>query len=200
MELIIAFTILLVIFYLSINWVRKDITYVKSNIDGNTYLVRNTPDKQEGADRIATIRQKCDLLIRHIQENKEKYDERFHLMVKRYTTKGTEFSEKDKISNYTSFTENKGDRLVFCIRQKNDNEEIIDMNTIMFVTIHEMAHIMTKDFGHHDDFWVNFKDLLHVAVELNLYEPEDYSTSPREYCGMNITSNPLFNKNIKSKS
>jgi hypothetical protein len=199
MELIIGFIILLVVFYATINWLRKDVTYVKSNVDGQYYLVRNTPDRQEGADKIARIKQKCDLLIKHIQENEGKYDDRFSLMVSRYINKGTEFSEKDKLSNYTSYTENKGDKLVFCIRQKNDNEEIIDMNTIMFVTIHEMAHIMTKDFGHHDEFWINFKDLLKVAVKLDIYHPEDYSTSPREYCGMQITSNPLFNSIIKTK-
>jgi hypothetical protein len=48
MELIIGFIILLVVFYATINWLRKDVTYVKSNVDGQYYLVRNTPDRQEG--------------------------------------------------------------------------------------------------------------------------------------------------------
>ena len=193
MEILLALIILLIIFYIVNRYRSKNITYVKSNIDGKTYLVRDTKDKQEGADRLAHIKKRCDELVRHIKDKDELYSqEHFQLLVKRYENKGTEFSEKDKISNYTSFTENKGDKIVFCMRQRNKNEELIDINTMMFVAIHEMAHIMTKDIGHNKNYWNNFRDLLQVSVDIGIYKSEDYKATPKTYCGMKITSNPLL--------
>lgn len=194
MEILLGFVILLIIFYIIDRSNKKDVTYVKSTIDGNTYLVRNTKDKQEGANRLALIKKRCDELINHIKNDASlmKQDE-FKILTERYTSKQTEFSEKDKLSNYTSYTENKGDRIVFCMRQRNDNEDLIDLNTMMFVAIHEVAHIMTKDIGHHKDFWSNFKKLLKVSVDIGIYESEDYKATPRSYCGMEINSNPLVN-------
>jgi hypothetical protein len=194
MELLLGFVVLLIIFYIIDRSNKKNVTYVKSKIDGNTYLVRNTKDKQEGADRLALIKKRCDELVNHIKNNASlmKQDE-FKILTERYISKKTEFSEKDKLSNYTSYTENKGDKIVFCMRQRNDNEDLIDLNTMMFVAIHEVAHIMTKDIGHHKDFWSNFKKLLQVSVDIGIYESEDYKATPRSYCGMEINSNPLVN-------
>jgi hypothetical protein len=194
MEILLGFVLLLIIFYMIDRNRKKDITYVKSNVDGNTYIVRNTKDKQEGADRLALIKKRCDELINHIKNNSSLMEQdEFRILVDRYTSKQTEFSEKDKLSNYTSYTENKGDKIVFCMRQRNDTEDLIDLNTMMFVAIHEVAHIMTKDVGHHKDFWSNFKKLLKVSVDIGIYENEDYKATPRTYCGMKINSNPLIN-------
>ena len=74
------------------------------------------------------------------------------------------------------------------------HQTLVDLNTMMFVAIHEMGHIMSKSYGHTEEFWDNFADLLEVGVELGLYKNEDYSTTPKEYCGMDITTNPLINR------
>ena len=63
----------------------------------------------------------------------------------------------------------------------------------MFVSTHEIAHIMTKSIGHTEEFWNNFKYLLKIAtIKLNLYDKVDYSKNPKKYCGMTINSSPLF--------
>lgn len=197
MEIIISFIILGLVFYIY-RYITKDVVYVTSSVDGKKYLVRDLPDKQEGADRLAKIKERCDKIIEHLKQNSSKYDERYTLLVERYINKDTEFTEKDKDTAMTSYTENKGDRIVFCIRQRNPTEQLVDLNTMMFVAIHEMGHIMSQSYGHNDEFWTNFADLLEVAVELDLYKNEDYSTTPKEYCGMDITTNPLIKRN-KSK-
>ena len=61
-------------------------------------------------------------------------------------------------------------------------------NIIMFVIIHELAHIMTIQIGHPKEFWDNMKYLLEQAEEINLYYPEDYEKNPQIYCGMEINS------------
>ena len=66
------------------------------------------------------------------------------------------------------------------------------MNTLTFVAIHELAHIMTLSVGHKQEFWENFKFLLEGAKELGVYEPEDYKKKPAEYCSMMINDNPYY--------
>ena len=81
-------------------------------------------------------------------------------------------SESGKSSQYTSYSVNKGEKIVFCIRQKDDNESFVDMNTMTFVSIHELAHVMSKSVGHTEEFWDNFKSLLKTASENGIYNIE----------------------------
>ena len=55
-----------------------------------------------------------------------------------------------------------------------------------------MAHIMTLSIGHTPEFWKNFKFLLERAIELKIYKKEDYSENPKKYCGITVTSSPLY--------
>ena len=78
-------------------------------------------------------------------------------------------------------------------KNKKENEgKLIDINTLTFVAIHELAHIMTKSEGHKQIFWQNFKFLLEEAKAAKIYKPVDYKNNPQPYCGMNITDNPLY--------
>ena len=70
------------------------------------------------------------------------------------------------------------------------------LNTITFVALHEMAHIITKSIGHTDKFWKNFKFLLQQAIKLGIYKKVDYSANPKTYCGMKVTDTPLVDNSI----
>jgi len=96
-------------------------------------------------------------------------------------------------SEYTAYSENKGEKVAFCLnRKKPDNDDMIDVNTLTFVAIHELSHIMTKSIGHKSDFWENFKFLLENAKDAKIHTPVDYKKSPQEYCGMKIHDNPYY--------
>jgi len=83
--------------------------------------------------------------------------------------------------------------MAFCLnKNKNNNEALIDENTLTFVAIHELGHIMTESIGHNEEFWNNFKFLLDNAVKINLYTPIDYKKNPQPYCGMDINDNPYY--------
>ena len=84
---------------------------------------------------------------------------------------------------------NKGEDIYICLRDKETNQ-FIDNNIIMFVVIHELAHVMTKSIGHTKEFWDNMDYLLHKANEINIYEPHDYGDDPKKYCGITINSTP----------
>jgi hypothetical protein len=100
-------------------------------------------------------------------------------------------------SEYTAYSENKGEKLAFCLnKKKEDNDNLIQEKTLMFVAIHELSHIMTKSIGHKTEFWQNFKFLLENAKSAGIHDPVDYSEKPEEYCGMQIHDNPIFDETI----
>ena len=85
----------------------------------------------------------------------------------------------------------KGEKIVFCLRSRDENEELVDPNVLMFVALHELAHVMTKSIGHTKEFWDNFRILLRNAIKLNIYKRVNYNEKPVEYCGVKITDDPM---------
>jgi len=172
----------------------NELIYVKSNIDGKEYQVRNLPDKQEASDLIAKMNSKVEKLIQ-IMQKKHSQDERTHLLTKNY--KPSSITESLSNSKYTSYAVNKGEKIVFCIRDKDEEKKLINENLMTFVVIHEVAHLCTKSIGHTEEFWNNFKFLLEIATKHDLYIVVDYSDKPEEYCGMNVTTTPLDDEFIE---
>jgi hypothetical protein len=166
----------------------NEVTYVKSSIDNNEYLVRNLQDKEDAANMLAKIRIKLQKLC-DIMKQKYPNDESVLRMIEKFNPEN--ITESGKNNQYTSYSVNKGEKIVFCIRQKDDNESLVDENTMTFVSIHELAHIMTKSVGHTPEFWDNFKRLLKVSIEEGLYTKEDYTRNPKEYCGIKVSDSPL---------
>jgi len=99
--------------------------------------------------------------------------------------------ENDPKSNLTSFSVNKGEEIAFCLRSKK-NDKLHDINLLMYVALHEMAHIACPEVGHGELFKKIFKFLTQIAIELDLYKLENYESSPIEYCGMMLSSNILI--------
>lgn len=97
----------------------------------------------------------------------------------------------------TSYSINKGQEMGVCIRSGSDFYNIHDLNVIKFVFIHELAHVITISQQHSEEFWKNFKYLLHNCYANNLLKKIDYSIYPEEYCGMDISYSPFFDENIK---
>ena len=108
-------------------------------------------------------------------------------------------SESNPGNMYTSYSINKGEKIVFCIRHKHAeiNGKLVDINTIMFVAIHELAHLMTKSIGHTPEFWDNMRFLLKHSIELGIYKYVNYSENKEKYCGILITSTPLDISQVK---
>lgn len=100
-----------------------------------------------------------------------------------------EISPKNLMSA-TSFTEGKS-KLVMCLRDK-ETEQLHHINTITFVFLHELSHMMNDQFGHPMQFWQLFKVVLQNSVECGIYVPVDYKKNPVKYCGMQITQCPLY--------
>lgn len=162
---------------------------VISSVDKNEYCVRETENIHRVADLFAKIALNNKKLIHHIKEKKNKTDGEKRL-IKKYNPK--RIVEILPTSKYTAYSENKGEKIALCATKKKNGKELIDENTLMFVTLHELAHIMTKSIGHTKEYWDNFKDLLSEAVKINIYKPVDYSKDPIKYCGEEITDSPYY--------
>ena len=124
---------------------------------------------------------------------KESYPKRENIrrLVENFNPK--KIKETLPTSEFTAYSENKGEKIAVCLnKNKNNNNKLIDKNTLMFVGLHELAHVMSASVGHNDEFWNNFKFLLERSAELGIYKPEDYKNNPKHYCGMDITDNPYF--------
>jgi len=104
-------------------------------------------------------------------------------------------------SGSTSYTENKGEKLVLCLRNKTPNAngeyEFHEINLLVFVCLHEITHIMNDRWGHKMQFWQLFKFVLKNAVEAGIYEPVDYSKNPVTYCGMKISYSPFYDSQME---
>jgi hypothetical protein len=168
-----------------------DMSYVKSTVDDNSYLVRNLPDKLEAANRLAEVRSRILRLMTHFKQSKT--DNQIALdILKNFDADPTRFSESTPDSSYTSFTLNKGEKIHVCLRQKNNTQDLVDVNVLTFVTLHEVGHIGTREIGHTPLFWNNFAWILKQAEELGIYEFQNFAEQPVPYCGISITDQPKY--------
>jgi hypothetical protein len=169
----------------------SDLKCILSDIDGQKYCVRERHKLKEAANLLASITQKCKNLVDYV-DKKYPNDENVRRLVERFNP--TTIQETLPTSEHTAYSENKGEKLAFCLNKKSNknNHNLIDENTLMFVALHELSHIMTNVTGHKQVFWQNFKFLLGEAKEGGFYTPVDYKNNPEPYCGMDITDNPYF--------
>ena len=193
-EDILGYIIILLILFISYKiYIDSDIFQLKcivSTIDGDKYCVRERENVQKASDLLASITEKMKILVSKLNE---KYPDKDNVqrLVKNFNPR--KIVETLPTSEYTAYSENKGQKIAFCLnKQKEDNDNLIDENTLMFVALHEMAHVASKSIGHNTEFWDNFTFLIGEAEEFNLYQPVDYSKKNAEYCGMTITSSPYF--------
>jgi len=158
--------------------------------DGRDYLVQNLPDRQEAAERMASIRARLEKIVDHFKDVNYNQDEPYQRMVRLFNPGALQ--ENDITADSTSYSENKGEKIVVCLRDKTTPPyPLIDENTVMFVLIHEMSHLMTSSIGHTPEFWTNFRKLLHECIKMGVYAPTNYAKNPVKYCGMTISDSPI---------
>jgi hypothetical protein len=164
---------------------------IVSGVDGNKYCVRDRAKLQESADLLATITKKCKQLVDYMYE---KYPEKENVQRLKAGFNPQKVMETLPNSEYTAYSENKGEKIAFCLNPKKNKDlnNLIDEHTLMFVAIHELSHVATKSIGHKTEFWDNFKFLLENAKEAGIHTPVDYKKNPTKYCSMTIKDNPFY--------
>ncbi len=186
--LIITFIVILFTILIQYEKTWDNMTFVKSTVNGKEYKVRNLEDKQNAADMLAETHEKLHTVCRLLEETNPQ-DERVNILKERFPY--TTLQESDGYGSQTSFSINKGEKIVLCLRAKDGTNKLVDKNLLMFVALHELTHIMTKSIGHKSDFWDNFKFVLKECQKKGIYKCINFSDNPQSYCGITVTSSPF---------
>jgi len=163
-----------------------------SKVDGNRYCVRDRINKQRSADLLAKVNSRCQNIVEYLKKTHPE-DDRIKRLHNGFNPKN--INETLSTSRLTAYSENKGEKVAFCLnknKKPNEMDDFVDIDTLTFVAFHELTHIMCKTYGHNHEFWSNFKFILENAKEAGLYNPKDYKKNPAQYCGMTISDNPYF--------
>lgn len=181
----ILFILIIILF---IKTTKKPVKYVISDVDSHKYLVRDLKDSQRASNMLAKLKQNMMTLTNHLIANKknfpgyEKYIDQLNEKIK-----DVDISESDEDSEYTSYSVNKGEQIVFCIRSKKNVNKIHDINLVMYVALHEMAHVACPSYGHTEEFKKIFAFFVEQSMKLGIYNHIPFDKQPEEYCGLTIS-------------
>jgi len=174
------------VYYISENLQLK---CVISTVDGNKYCVRDRTKIKEAVNLLAEVVNKMKRLVDYVYK---KYPDDPDVIKLKQNFNPNKITETLPTSELTAYSENKGEKMAFCLNKTKNTDTLIDLNTLTFVAIHELSHTMTTSIGHKQEFWKNFKFLLENAVKIGIYKPVDYKKDNQSYCGMTITDNPFY--------
>ena len=163
----------------------SNIETIVSKIDNRNYDVQIKDNSVEAADLIAKVREKLVLLVNHMFKS---FPSNPKVMRLKKNFNPDVLKEGIDNPSYTSYTVNKGEEIILCLRTDG---KLVDINVLTFVCIHELSHIGNETIGHDDAFWEFFRELLIEAINIGVYIKYDYKKSPIKYCGMMITDSPL---------
>lgn len=184
--LILFIACVFVLVYFKYNY--NDMTYAKSDIDNSYYLVRNVNDKQQAANTLAKIKKNLIDLSDHLYSNNT--DKEYTQYVDRLNqkVKNIIFVESTHDSIYTSYSINKGEQIVFCLRSRKLFNSLHDLNLMMYVALHEISHVACPIYDNHGPLFKKiFSFILNHAEVINIYKRKNYRENPEEYCGLIIS-------------
>jgi hypothetical protein len=174
------------VYYISENLQLKCII---SSVDGNKYCVRDRAKVKDAVNLLAEVVNKMKRLVEYVYKT---YPDDPDVIKLKNNFNPHKITETLPTSELTAYSENKGEKMAFCLNKTKNTDTLIDINTLTFVAIHELSHTMTTSIGHKQEFWKNFKFLLENAVKIGIYKPIDYKKENQSYCGMTITDNPFY--------
>tara|TARA_Y200000002_G_C22382095_1_gene537721 strand:- start:89 stop:682 length:594 start_codon:yes stop_codon:yes gene_type:complete len=191
---------ILIIMFLSIVFVfifihSSEVSFQES-FNGEQYLVRNLEDKDKAADMLYTIKTRLKKLIDYIDKDCNNNETERAKFINQYNKTIMNkfnyilFRESTDNSKFTSYSINKGEEIVFCLRSIPDNK-LHDINELMYVAIHEIAHVGCPEIGHTDLFKKINIELLKYAIDCNVYIYKNYNSLPEQYCGIQLANNIL---------
>ena len=207
-KLIICILIMGVIYYLS----TKE-SFINYNTGKKSFMVL---DKQNNYEYAAQILNDVDtnilLLIDYINkkysnldsiDNKNSKEKLLYIIKNKINATYRSDSLKENfpsvIGKDVSYNLNKGSDISLCLRNYDNPDEFHELNDIMFVAIHEVAHSCNESYGHDKKFWKIFRVLLENAIEIDIFKNINYRKDVVNYCSMHITYNPIFDKSLADK-
>lgn len=189
MNYLLLFLVLVIISIMVYNMFIKDknLIYIKCEYDNIHYLVKNDENKYEKVHILYEINKKVNEIINNLKQSDYYKNKHIRHLCNTYNPKSL-YENIDP--EYTSYSLNKGQEIRLCLIDPNNKSVITDVNTILFVVIHELSHIMTPEVGHPPNFWKNMSFLLKFSIDNNIYKYVNYEKYPVLYCGVNVNKTP----------
>jgi hypothetical protein len=199
-HIILLLVLILIVFIMYYNVGKRDMTYVRSDIDNESYMVRDVRDKKQAANILARLKRNIyaitDYMYNKLNNHKIAQTQRYkefkpYILQLKQKIKGVVVKESSANTVYTSYTINKGEQIIFCIRSKSitsvlTSNDIHDINLIMYVALHEISHVACPGYDHTPLFKKIFRFICEEAIEMGIYKRIDFVAHPKEYCGMKI--------------
>lgn len=195
----VLFLSIVVFFSIYIHKTYSEVSYIKSDVDGKVYMIRRGNNKselflKESADTLAQINLRIEKLIKEL-ETRYKNDLTKIYFIKKLRENYNPYmiSEAAIDNRYTSYTVDKED-INICLRTRDKYEKVYDINTLIYVVLHELAHLCNYSQsgdaieGHGNEFKNIFKILVKTGMDIGIYTNINYNKTPQEYCGLTITS------------
>lgn len=178
----------------------SEVSYIQSDIDNKIYMIRRGHNKsdaflKESANTLAQINLRIEKLINEL-ENRFGNDLTKIYFIKKLKSNYNPYmiSEAAIDNRYTSYTVDKED-INMCLRTRDKYEKVYDINTLMYVVLHELAHLCNYSAdgiaieGHGKEFKRIFTILVQTSMDIGIYTYKNYHDTPEEYCGISINTN-----------
>jgi predicted metal-dependent hydrolase len=169
----------------------SSITMTDIQKEGYSYKVRskNPSHMNKAADLLHKMKKKTEDLYNYLERHNYNAPEYKRLL----QNQDVRFEEiQPHYQGEAAYSINKGEKIGICVYDKN--KFMLDENTMFFVVLHELAHIMSTKYAHDEEFWTNFSKIIKVAIDAGLYRYQDYSKQEEKFCGHDITNNPYTPK------
>lgn len=166
----------------------KNGIYIKSNFDDIFYKLKSKKNSKESLLYLSNLRSSINILVNNLDKSNIVYQlnkNRFDIL--KIKLKNLKISE-NLDSRTTSYTVNKGDEIVLCIRKNNI---FYDFNEVFYILLHEISHIVCPEIGHTKLFYDINKFLIKQAIKQGIYKFKNYSLNPIDYCGLKLNENLL---------
>ena len=186
----ILIAIIIIFIYIFLFYNKKNVVLIKGSDNFTKYLVYDDEQKNEAALLLEQIINNIFQLKNYLYENRDKFPEMKDYIIqlnKNLNKNRTLIYENDPKSDLTSFSVNKGEEIALCLKSKKTGS-MHNINLMMYVTIHEIAHIACPEIGHGELFKKIFKFLCEQSIIIGIYKYDDYENNPIEYCGMMLSS------------
>jgi hypothetical protein len=192
-------------------WRRRDTFSLRntrlltSDVDGYAYKVHPAHGGYEAADALAQINARVVELLRSLRQRYirdprgKAYPQRVaatQRLLGLYNPDNLAENSPQDPTGDTSYTIDKGAIVALCLRTKDGKSTLHEMNTLMFVALHELTHVAVEVYDHPTEFWQAFRWIIAEAELAGIYEVQDFGKHNVIFCGTNIDYQPLYDSGL----
>ena len=180
--------IALVCSYIAWKYMSSSGSMTEITIEGRSYKVRDYDDKRVSygiAQDLHELTLKIEKLMVHLEKTYPD-NSKIRMLLDSYTGNIQEITFENE--GQVGYNVNKGEIIGLCMYKDG---KFLNVNTIMFVLLHELSHSMTVAYSHDKEFWDNFSFILNEAMKIGIYTYEDFKSNPKTHCDMKIGHTPV---------